>query len=252
MKKSISRFLKFLFLSGIFYLFALNALFAQQYYQDVIYLKDSTVVKGIIIEQVPNQTYKIKTADNKVFLFKIGEIEKITKEEIPYNKLYRQSDTIFSKFWTSIEPGLIFGLGDKELESVHFKNNGQYFSGFIVNSFMLSNRLSMGLGVGFETYSYGTNIPFFLDFRKYFGNGKVIPMLIIDGGYAFGWVRNNQGSDWGGLLLDTSFGLVIRRAFSRDIFVRIGYKLQEFKVDVNFNHTKIKAGFISVRIGIII
>ena len=80
MKKSISRFLKFLFLSGIFYLFALNALFAQQYYQDVIYLKDSTVVKGIIIEQVPNQTYKIKTADNEVFLFKIDEIEKINKE----------------------------------------------------------------------------------------------------------------------------------------------------------------------------
>ncbi|MCB0755465.1 MAG: hypothetical protein H6603_02295 [Flavobacteriales bacterium] len=56
-------------------------LFAQQGMQDVIYLKDGSIYKGIIIETVPNVSYKIKSKDGNVFAVKIEDIEKITKEE---------------------------------------------------------------------------------------------------------------------------------------------------------------------------
>jgi hypothetical protein len=49
-------------------------------YVDVIYLKNGSVVRGQIVEQIPNESVKIMTADGSVFVFKMSEIEKITKE----------------------------------------------------------------------------------------------------------------------------------------------------------------------------
>ena len=57
------------------------ALFAQSGMQDVIYLKDGSIYKGMIIEQVPNVSYKIESSNGNVFAVKLEEIEKITKEE---------------------------------------------------------------------------------------------------------------------------------------------------------------------------
>ena len=48
--------------------------------QDVVYLKNGSIVRGTIIEQVINVSLKIQTSDGSVFVYKIDEIEKITKE----------------------------------------------------------------------------------------------------------------------------------------------------------------------------
>jgi hypothetical protein len=47
---------------------------------DVIYLKNGGIVRGMIIEQMPNVQLKIQTRDGNVFVYKIDEVEKITKE----------------------------------------------------------------------------------------------------------------------------------------------------------------------------
>jgi hypothetical protein len=49
-------------------------------YIDVVYLKNGGIVRGIIIEQIPNIQLKVQTKDENVFVFKIEEIERITKE----------------------------------------------------------------------------------------------------------------------------------------------------------------------------
>ena len=51
--------------------------FAQNDYPDVVYLKSGNIIRGIIIEQVPNESMKIEPPDGSLFVFKIGEIEKI-------------------------------------------------------------------------------------------------------------------------------------------------------------------------------
>jgi len=53
--------------------------------QDVVYLKNGSIVRGIIIEQIPNQSLKIKTKDGSVFVYKMIEVDKMTKEEIVNN-----------------------------------------------------------------------------------------------------------------------------------------------------------------------
>ncbi len=48
--------------------------------KDMVYLKNGNIIKGIIIEQVPNVQIKIQTGDGNVFIFPLSEIDKITKE----------------------------------------------------------------------------------------------------------------------------------------------------------------------------
>jgi hypothetical protein len=70
---------KFLLLTVVI-LWAINMLKAQQYI-DVVYLKNGSIIRGVILEQIPNQSIKIKTADKSLFVYKMDEVDKIVKEE---------------------------------------------------------------------------------------------------------------------------------------------------------------------------
>jgi len=50
-------------------------------YQDVVYLKNGSVIHGMITEQVPNISLKIVTNSGDIFVFKMEDVEKITKEK---------------------------------------------------------------------------------------------------------------------------------------------------------------------------
>lgn len=56
--------------------------YGQSNFTDVVYLKNGSIIRGVIVEQVPNQSLKIKTFDKNVFVYKYDEIEKISKEEV--------------------------------------------------------------------------------------------------------------------------------------------------------------------------
>jgi len=72
-------FNKFIFFGTFLFLIA-STLGAQQQFQDVVYLKNGSIVRGIIIEQFPNISIKIQTKDQNVFVYKIDDILKMTKE----------------------------------------------------------------------------------------------------------------------------------------------------------------------------
>lgn len=57
-----------------------QAAFAQQQTQDVVYLKNGSIVRGQIIEQVPNVSLKIQTKDGSLFVYKMEEVERIARE----------------------------------------------------------------------------------------------------------------------------------------------------------------------------
>ena len=70
--------------SALILLLAGSLIYAQQY-EDVVYLKNGSIIHGTIIEQVPNVSIKIKTNDGNVFVYTTEEIQKMTKEEIKSN-----------------------------------------------------------------------------------------------------------------------------------------------------------------------
>lgn len=61
-------------------LFAVIYLTAQANYIDVVHLKNGSIIKGIIIEQRPNVSVKIKNFEGNTFFFNMDDIELIKKE----------------------------------------------------------------------------------------------------------------------------------------------------------------------------
>jgi len=51
-----------------------------QSYQEVVYLKDGSILKGVILKQVPNDYLEIETTRGKIYTIEMYEVEKITKE----------------------------------------------------------------------------------------------------------------------------------------------------------------------------
>lgn len=52
--------------------------------QDVVYLKNGSIIRGMVVEQVPGKSIKVKTADGSVFVYAMDEVERIAKEEVPH------------------------------------------------------------------------------------------------------------------------------------------------------------------------
>lgn len=50
-------------------------------YKDVVHLKNGSIVKGTIVENVPGDYIKIETSDGSIFVFKMREIAKFMKEK---------------------------------------------------------------------------------------------------------------------------------------------------------------------------
>jgi hypothetical protein len=61
--------------SGLFFTFAVAT-----EYEDVIYLKDGSIIRGVILEEVPGETYKIEIAGGSVLVFEADEVKKIVRE----------------------------------------------------------------------------------------------------------------------------------------------------------------------------
>ena len=74
------------YLALLFFTIITTVSYGQSNYQDVVYLKNGSIIRGVIIEQIPNKSIKIETADKSVFVFQMDEIEKITKEIPPKTK----------------------------------------------------------------------------------------------------------------------------------------------------------------------
>ena len=73
--------LRFILVACLTAFVATTPLFAQSL-EDVVYLKDGTIVRGIIIEQIPGESLKIQTQGGSVFLYTLEEIAKIVKEPV--------------------------------------------------------------------------------------------------------------------------------------------------------------------------
>lgn len=92
---------------------------AQQQLEDVVYMKNGTVVRGTIVEQVPGKSLKIQTKDGNVFVFMLDDIQRTTKEHpVGGPPMVPQAVTpgmnsfaLRGSLGTDIELGLGFGGG---------------------------------------------------------------------------------------------------------------------------------------------
>jgi hypothetical protein len=71
--------LRLIYLAAVLIL-SVTALIAQT--KDVVHLKNGSVIKGSILEMIPDKTIKIQTTDGNIFVYNMSEVEKISKEAV--------------------------------------------------------------------------------------------------------------------------------------------------------------------------
>ena len=57
-----------------------SVLYAVPALQDVVYLKNGSIIRGTIMEQIPNESMKVETVDGSLFVYNMKDVLKITKE----------------------------------------------------------------------------------------------------------------------------------------------------------------------------
>jgi hypothetical protein len=70
------------FFSLILIIVAPSFVFSQSLNQDVVYLKNGGVIKGVILEVIPDSTIKIQTVDKSVWVYHLSDVLKTGKEHI--------------------------------------------------------------------------------------------------------------------------------------------------------------------------
>ena len=73
------KFYPFLICTFFVIIFSTFNIYAQRM-EDVLYLKNGSIIHGIIIEQVPGKSIKIQNTIGDVYFYDIFDVEKITKE----------------------------------------------------------------------------------------------------------------------------------------------------------------------------
>ena len=109
--------------------------YAQQNLKDVVYLKNGSIIKGIIIEQTPGKSIKIQTKDGSVFVYEISEIDKMVKEPERYSsseQAAEEKNPMLAAILSGILPGI-----------------GQYYNGNVVKGVVMNILYAGGYVVAF-------------------------------------------------------------------------------------------------------
>lgn len=142
-----------------------SALFAQDK-EDVVYLKNGSVIKGQITEMIPDKHVKIETSGGSLFVYKFEEIEKIEKQEIagpsPLTNVKGENVTTVQR---PIDNVFYFRLGYSSPSWEQFGGTKEDFDGFNKSGFMaeigkiyMLNRIglpeNMAIGIDVDFISF--------------------------------------------------------------------------------------------------
>ena len=202
---------KFLFLI-MFFLTSFLCGFAQEM-RDVVYLKDGSVVKGIIVEQIPNKSIKLQTGDGSLFVYSMDAVEKMTKELREASPRRFAGKGLTAGYKGYVDFGYTLGAGSYALDRCAVS---------IVNGVQFNPYLYAGVGVGliYYTKNYEIGIPVFANVRGYFVKGNVAPFLDLRVGY-------RPLVDATGYYLSPSFGCRFGLAERVGLNLSVGYEMQE-------------------------
>lgn len=156
-----------------------------QNYTEVVYLKNGSVIKGTIIEQIPNVSLKVKTGDGSLIICKMDEVDKITKEE-NYSRDYRKdfnnrkaARNTLKGYKGFIDFGYMGDVSDCGMDNVTLTTSHGY---------QFNNHIFLGAGLGVDIYTDASavSVPLFVNFKANFLKTKVTPFVDVKTGYSVG------------------------------------------------------------------
>ena len=222
-----------------------------QNYQEAVYLKDGSIIKGLIIEQRPDDYLKIRTSNGKVYTLKMYEVDKIIKERTTterqnprqqitsrqsqtssrststYNRQDNYSYSYFPRrgYKGFIDLGFSLGINDDD-----WSYRDDKFEFTTSHGYLFNPHLFVGLGIGLNYYvgHYDENyypyddedrfeVPFFAHIRTHFLNRRIAPFADAKLGYIL--------TDENGVYFSPSVGCRFARSNRSAFWVSLGFSL---------------------------
>ncbi len=194
--------------SGIFLVMILCltlTAWAQDDREDVIYLKNGNIYRGVIVEQVPGETMKIEIYGGNIFTVSISDIAKITKERkqiientqpAPEPPMYPYHHEMF-RHHHSCDRGM--GMDTMRApRAFQFHKKGYLFMAQlvggvehggirIINGYKFSRFAQFGIGLGIDNISNTGSVRYnapYSNYNNYNGNynGVYLPIFLYYGG----------------------------------------------------------------------
>ena len=215
-------------------LFALitTASFAQDNYQDVVYLKNGSVIRGIIIEQIPNKSIKIETADKSVFVYQIDEIEKITKEKYIVSK--KDKGNVKKKGFIGLELGANMPIG--KFADI---NDGSAKIGFQINLINFGYLFSDNIGISLTWFGASNPIEGSKDYLWSHGGLLIGPLFSFPVSKKIDWdVKPTIGLSWASI---TNTNLNVSYSFAFNIGTGFRFNVSRLiALTLGIDYTKAK------------
>ncbi|MGZ5245107.1 MAG: hypothetical protein ACXWW0_14025, partial [Bacteroidia bacterium] len=193
-----------------------HPLLAQKVQEDVVYLKNGSIIHGTIIENIIGVSIKIQTVDRSIWVFKMEEIEKITREDKPDqpdNKVRNLSKA--KGYYNVTTGGLIFV--DYDLAGTLTTSNGYKWSPYISTGGMIS----------LDTYGDDLYAPLGVDIRGEILRAPVTPYWFTQIGYP---IISPADDTWAkykpGMMYQAGGGLLFMFSNSLGMVTEVGYKVQ--------------------------
>ena len=214
---------------------------------DVVYLKNGSVIKGIIVEQVPNESIKLQTWDGNLFVYKMDEIQKTTKEAYN-NRNYRQpnqrqkayNSSPFNKsqgYMGLVEVSGGIGVGNWAATCI---------GATIINGYRIFPQFAIGIGVGGQLFLYkyynGSHyvndrdftFPIFAHLRSDFIGGTVSPFVAFNIGYN----SSLTGGFFGGMMMEPQLGIGFNVGQKSRMICGAGFAVNRVKYYASSGYTR--------------
>jgi hypothetical protein len=182
------------------------------HFHEIIYLKNGTVVKGIILEHLSDKSIKVKTEEKGEVIYKEDEVDHIVKE---FYDIRRKG------YFNLTE--ITVGIGKTDA-SIGIST---------VNGFIIKPHISLGIGAAYDYYmTTGSMVPIFADLRIAFHDRRFTPFIYGDAGYSFGVTSNNDDQLKGGLYSNPGIGLKSYISKKSALLISIGARVQGLQYQI--------------------
>lgn len=211
-----------------------------QSFQDVIHLKNGTMIKGLIIEQIPNESIKLQTKDGSVFAFQIDSVEKMTKEVTTNSSSTEEREDAWKT--TPRYRGFVGGGYTYTGILKRYYDNLDYVSLWTSHGIQINPYIYAGGGIGGVVTGTGGRIAIFTHVRSDLHkvtNGRVAPYFDVKLGWVV-WHTNETYHDViynDGIYNQNEIGVHFNFGHSkRGMSVGIAYNLQNDMVRYLINY----------------
>lgn len=198
-----------------------------QNYQEVVYLKNGSVIRGTVIEQAPGAYIKVQTSDGSVFAYNYSDVEKIVKDST-VAKSNRSNSGLRLGYKGFVDMGYSVSVDDYSVDRIEFSTT----HGVQINKYIFAGA---GVGVNYFYDAEVVGVPIYAAARYTALDTRITPFVDARVGYAVGDVE--------GLYASLNIGCRFRMGNKSAFNASIGYSMYDL------TEAEVIASAITCRVG---